>query len=300
MRPSDYAELRAFAAVVRHGSFTRAARHLGVSPSALSQTVRHLEERLGLRLLQRTTRSVAPTEAGQRLAARLLPALDDLDAVGEAAASPEGAPTGRLRLNAGRFAARHILAPLLAPFLRLHPGISLELVVEDAFVDIVARGFDAGIRLGEALEADMIAVPLGPPLRMAVVASPDYLARHGPPERPADLARHQAIGLSYSDGSPYRWELEQGEAALRVAVQGPLLCNDPQVRLAAAKGGLGLTYCFEAEAAEDLAAGTLLRVLPDWTPPFPGCYLYHPSRRHMAPPLRAFIDFARRAAASAG
>ena len=292
MRPSDYAELRAFAAVLRHGTFTRAARHLGVSPSALSQTVRNLEERLGARLLHRTTRSVAPTEAGTRLAQRLLPALDDLDAVAEAGASPEGAPSGRLRINASRFAARHVLAPLVAPFLHAHPQVTLEIVVEDALVDIVARGFDAGVRLGETLEADMIAVPLRPTLRMAVVASPDYLARHGTPGHPRDLAHHAAIGLTYSDGSPYRWELEQGDAALVVPVQGPFVCNDPPVRLAAAKDGLGLTMCFEEEAAEFLASGALVRVLSDWTPPFPGCFLYHPSRRQTPPPLRAFIDFA--------
>ncbi len=302
MRPSDYAELRAFAAVLRHGTFTRAARQLGVSPSALSQTVRNLEERLGTRLLHRTTRSVAPTEAGQRLAARLLPALDDLDAAAAEGAAPDGAPAGRLRLNSGRFAALHVLAPLLGPFLRLHPRIHLEVVVDDAFVDIVAKGFDAGIRLGESLEADMIAVPLGGDVRMAVVASPDYLARHGAPAHPRDLARHVALGLSWSDGSPYRWELERHGTELRIPVEGPLVCNDPPVRLAAARDGLGLTYCFEAEAAQDLASGTLVRVLPEWTPPFPGCFLYHPSRRHMAPALRAFIDFAkgwRQAASSA-
>ena len=292
MRPSDYAELRAFAAVLRHGGFTRAARHLGLSPSAVSQSVRNLEERLGTRLLHRTTRSVAPTEAGTRLGQRLLPLLDDLDAVPATAARPEGAPAGHLRLNASRFAARHVLAPLVAPFLRLHPGITLEIVVEDALVDIVAQGFDAGIRLGESLEADMIAVPLRPTLRMAVVGSPGYLAAQGTPEHPRDLARHAAIGLTYADGSPYRWELERGDDALVLPVQGPFVCNDPPVRLAAARDGLGLTMCFEDEAAGMLASGQLVRVLADWTPPFPGCFLYHPSRRHTPAPLRAFIDFA--------
>lgn len=293
MRASEYAELRAFAAVVRHGTFTRAAGHLGVSPSALSQTVRALEARLGARLLNRTTRSVAPTEAGARLAARLLPLLDDLDAVAAAGAAPEGAPAGPLRLNASRYAALHVLAPILAPFLALPPQVTVELVVEEALVDIVARGFDAGIRLGEALEGDMIAVPLGPPMRMAVVASPDYLAHHGTPRHPRDLAQHACLGLTWSDGSPYRWELEQEGTELRVPVRGSLVCNEPPVRLAAAADGLGVTFCFEGEAAQLLAQGSLVRVLDDWTPPFPGCFLYQPSRRHVSPALRAFIDFAK-------
>jgi len=292
MRPSDYAELRAFAAVLRHGSFTSAARHLGQTPSAVSQAVRALEERLGTRLLHRTTRSVAPTEAGTRLSQRLLPVLDDLDAVAATAATPEGTPTGRLRLNASRFAARHVLAPLVAPFLRLHPGIALEIVVEDALVDIVAQGFDAGVRLGEVLEADMIAVPLHPTLRMAVVGAPGYLATQGTPAHPRDLARHACIGLTYADGSPYRWELERPDEALLLPVAGPFVCNEPGVRLAAARDGLGLTMCFEDEAADLLASGALVRVLADWTPPFPGCFLYHPSRRQTPAPLRAFIDFA--------
>ncbi len=285
--------LRACAAVLRHGTFTSAARHLGLSPSAVSQTVRALEERLGTRLLHRTTRSVAPTEAGTRLAERLLPLLDGLDEMAGTAALPEGAPAGRLRLNSNRLAARHILTPLVTPFLRCHPQVTLELVVEDAFVDIVAEGFDAGVRLGEALEADMIAVPLGPDLRMAVVASPAYLAARGTPEHPRDLARHTCIGLTYSDGSPYRWEFEKGATALRIPVESPFISCDPPVRLAAVKDGLGLTYCFEEEAAEHLATGALVRVLADWTPPFPGCYLYHPSRRQTPAPLRAFIDFAK-------
>jgi DNA-binding transcriptional LysR family regulator len=294
MRPSDFAELRAFAAVLRHGGFTRAAGHLGCSPSALSQTVRALEERLGTRLLNRTTRSVAPTEAGQRLAERLLPVLDDLDAVA-AQAGPEGAPTGRLRINASTIAARHVLAPLVGPFLRLHPQVTLDIAVEDALVDIVAQGFDAGIRLGEALEADMIAVRLGPDLQMAVVASPDYLARHGTPSHPRDLSRHATLSLTYADGRPYRWEFGAEGAELRIPVQGLLVCNEPSVRLAAARDGLGIAYAFEVEARDLLATGELVRVLADWTPPFPGCHLYHPSRRHVPPPLRAFIDFAKAA-----
>jgi DNA-binding transcriptional LysR family regulator len=293
MRPSDYAELRAFAAVLRHGTFTRAARHLGVSPSALSQTVRHLEERVGRRLLHRTTRSVAPTEAGRALGDRLLPVLDDLEAAAATLATPADAPAGRLRLNLSRVALP-LLTPLIAPFLRAHPGVTLDLVVEDALVDIVARGFDAGVRLGERLEGDMVAVPLGPPLRMAVVAAPAYLAAHAPPLHPRDLARYPCAGMRWpTDGSPYRWEFEKDGEEILVAVNGPLICDEPGPRLRFAQDGLGLAYVFEPEATPHLATGHLVRLLADWTPPFPGLHLYTPSRRHMPPPLRAFIDFAR-------
>jgi DNA-binding transcriptional LysR family regulator len=295
MRPSDYAELRAFAAVLRHGGFTRAAARLGVSPSALSQTVRRLEERLGQRLLHRTTRSTAPTEAGARLAARLLPALDDLDAAAEGLAAPEGEPAGRLRLNAARLALP-FLAAVLPPFLAAHPRIRVEVVAEDALVDIVRAGFDAGIRLGEALEGDMVAVPLGGPLRMIVLAAPAYLDRAGVPAHPRDLARHPCAGLTLpTDDSPYRWEFERGGESLRVAVEGPLVCNAVAVRLAFARAGLGLTVAFAHEAEADLASGALVAVLEDWTPPFPGLHLYHPSRRLSPAPLRAFIAAARAA-----
>lgn len=294
MRPSEFGELRAFAAVVRHGAFTRAAAHLGVSPSALSQTVRALEERLGARLLHRTTRSVAPTEAGARLAERLLPVLDDLDAAASLGAAA-GAPAGTLRINATT-AARPVLARVVAPFLRRHPAIVLELTVEDRFVDIVAEGCDAGVRLAEHLHRDMVGVAFGGDLRMAVVASPAYLAARGTPLHPRDLARHACLGLRRAtDGSPYRWEFDRDGAALRVAVEGPLLCHDPAIRLRAALDGLGLAYVFEHEAEEALADGRLVRVLADWTPPYPGCVLYYPSRRHAPPPLRAFVDFLREA-----
>lgn len=297
MRGSEYVELRAFAAVVRHGTFTRAAAHLGRSPSALSQTIRALEARLGARLLNRTTRSVSPTEAGARLAERLLPLIDDLDAVAVAAAGPEGAPSGRLRINAGRMAGLHVVAPLVAPFLLRHPAVSLELVLDDALVDVVAASFDAGVRLGEVLEGDMIAVPLGGDVRMAVVGAPGYLAACGTPLHPRDLASHACVGMLWpTDRSPYQWEFEREGEALRVPVAGPLTCDDPAVRLQAAADGLGLAYAFEAEAEAMIASGRLVRVLADWTPPFPGCFLYYPGRRHVTAALRAFIDAAKGAA----
>lgn len=296
MRASQYAELRAFAAVVRYGTFTRAAAHLGMSASALSQTIKSLEDRLGQRLLNRTTRSVSPTEVGAALAGRLLPVLDDLEAAVAAASERDGAPSGRLRINASRFAALHIIAPLLGTFLAQHPGITLELVVDDALVDIVAEGFDAGVRLGERLEQDMIAVRLGGDLRMAVVGAPDYLSANGIPQHPHDLVRHRCLSMRWpTDRSPYRWEFERAGEEIKTAVEGQLICDEPAVRLQASLDGVGLAYVFEHEAAPFLASGRLIRVLEEWTPPFPGCFLYYAGRRHVTAALRAFIDHAKSA-----
>jgi DNA-binding transcriptional LysR family regulator len=290
MRGSDYSELRAFAAVIRHGSFTRAAAHLGLSPSALSQTIRSLEDRLGQRLLNRTTRSVAPTTAGQALAERLLPVLDDLDGVVDGAFAAAGEISGPLRLNVIRVAVPQ-LASMLPGFLARHPRVSVQVEATDMLVDIVAQGYDAGIRLAERLEGDMIAVPFGGPLRVAVVAAPAYLADHEIPRHPRDLeAQECLVSLVPSTGSPYRWELEKDGVELRIPVTGRLVGSDLRLRLAACLAGVGIGYFFEAEVAEHVAAGRLVRVLEDWTPPFPGCYLYYPSRRNQSPPLQAFID----------
>ena len=291
MRSSDYAELRAFAAVVRQGSFTRAAERLGVSPSALSQTIRALEDRLGQRLLNRTTRSVAPSAAGQALAERLLPVLDDLDRVVDAALAEAGEVSGPLRLNVLRVAIPP-LAELLPGFLARHPRVTVQFEASDALVDIVAQGFDAGIRLAERLEGDMIAVPFGGPLRVAVVAAPSYLAGRDLPLHPRDLERHEClVSLAPSTGTPYRWELDKDGVELRIPVTGRLVGSDLRMRLAACLAGVGIGYFFETEVAEAIADGRLVRLLEDWTPPFPGCYLYYPSRRNQSPPLRAFIDY---------
>lgn len=293
MRASDYAELRAFAAVVRHGSFTRAAAHLGVSPSALSQTIRALEDRLGQRLLNRTTRSLAATVAGQTLAERLLPVLDDLDGVVDTAFAAAGQVSGPLRLNVVRVAVP-LLAQLLPGFLTRHPRVTVQVEASDALVDIVAQGYDAGIRLAERLEGDMIAVPFGGPLRMAVVAAPAYLDSRDAPRHPRDLEGHDSlVSLAPSTGTPYRWELEKDGIELRIPVTGRLIGSDLRLRLAACLAGLGIGYFFETEVAEQIAAGRLVRLLDDWTPPFPGCYLYYPSRRNQSPPLAAFIAFLR-------
>jgi DNA-binding transcriptional LysR family regulator len=295
MRNADYAELRAFAAVVRHGNFTRAAAHLGVSPSALSQTIRALEDRLGQRLLNRTTRSVAPSAAGQALAERLLPVLDDLAGVLDAAFSAGGEVSGPLRLDVVRVAMPH-LARLVPGFLARYPRVRLEVASNDALVDIVALGFDAGIRLAERLEGDMIAVPFGGNLRMICVAAPDYLARHPAPLHPRDLDDHACmVTLTPSTGTPYRWEFEKDGEALRIAVDGPLVSRDADLRVAATVAGVGIGFFFEDEVRDLISTGRLVQLLADWTPAFPGAYLYFPSRRNPAPPLRAFLDYLREA-----
>lgn len=295
MRGSDYAELRAFAAVVRHRSFTRAAAHLGVSPSALSQTIRALEDRLGQRLLNRTTRSVAPSAAGQALAKLLLPVLDELDGVVDTAFAAAGEVAGPLRLDVVGVAIPH-LARLVPGFLRRYPRVRLEVTSNDALVDIVALGYDAGVRLAERLEGDMIAVPFGGDLRMICVAAPDYLARHPAPLHPRDLSDHAClVTLAPSTGSPYRWEFEKDGEELRIAVDGPLISRDRELRVAATVAGVGIGFFFEDEVHEPLARGALVQVLADWTPPFRGAYLYFPSRRNPAPPLRAFVDYLREA-----
>ena len=295
MRGSDYAELRAFAAVVRHGSFTRAAAHLGLSPSALSQTIRALEDRLGQRLLNRTTRSVAPSAAGQALAEQLLPVLDDLDGVIDTAFAAAGEVSGPLRLNVVRVAVPP-LAHLLPGFLSRHPRVTVQVEASDMLVDIVSQGYDAGIRLAERLEGDMIAVPFGGPLRMAVVAAPAYLTGREIPRHPRDLeAQECLVSLAPSTGTPYRWELDKDGVELRIPVTGRLVGSDLRLRLAACLEGVGIGYFFETEVLEHIAAGRLVRLLDDWTPPFPGCYLYYPSRRNQSPPLAAFVEYLREA-----
>ncbi len=294
MRPSEFGEFRAFFAVVQHGSFTRAAMHLGLSVATLSETVRRLEERVGTRLLNRTTRSVSPTMEGARLAERLKPILEGLADAAAGIGRAEGEPFGRLRLNANRYAALHVVAPLTATFLIKFPAVQLELVVEDALVDVVAGGFDAGVRLGERLEGDMVAVGLGGVVRMVVVGSPAYLAQNGVPATPGDLAKHNCINmLRPTDRSAYRWEFERGGKAMEIAVAGSFVCDDPAARLRAAADGLGLAYVFEREAEPLVRSGQLVTVLDDWTPPFSGCFLYYPGRRHISTPLRAFIDHAK-------
>lgn len=292
MRGSEFAELKAFAAVVERASFARAAEHLGLSASALSQTIRQLETRLGTRLLNRTTRSVAPTATGAQLYGRIAPLFRDMaDAVNEASAMA-GQTRGTLRINTLGMAAWQVIGPRLGRFHRTHPEVTLDIVVDNGLSDIVAGRFDAGIRVGGKLEKDMIAVRLTPDVKMVAVASPDYLERRGKPRSPADLHGHACINWRLQgDGSAYRWEFEKKGKRIEVAVEGPLVTNHSDTGVAAALQGLGIVYAFDRERVDALLAQKrLVKVLADWSIARPGLFLYHPSRRHFPAALRAFID----------
>lgn len=287
---TELGELSAFAAVARHRSFKRAGVELGLSTSALSHSVRALEERIGVRLINRTTRAVMPTEAGEALLARLEPALGD---IGDALAAATGArdePAGTLRLNVPGTAARMVLGPVVAAFLRRYPAVRLEIVSEERMVDVVAGGYDAGIRFGDTVPRDMVSVRIGFRHRFAVVGSPDYLARRPAPRVPADLAQHSCIRWAFTGGGFMRWGFERDGEALEVDVDGPLAVNEPELIHAAALDGLGLAYTFDRSVEADVAAGRLLRALEDWCPERPGFSLYYPSRRQIPPALRALID----------
>ncbi len=252
-----------------------------------------LEDSLGVRLLARTTRSVAPTEAGRRLLERLAPALAEIDQALGAALETKDRPAGILRISAPLVATQLMLAPRLGEFARLYPDITLDLRIDNAFTDIVAAGFDAGVRLGENLEADMIAVRLGGPQRGAVVGSPAYFEARPAPSHPRDLARHRCLRQRFPGGRLYRWEFEKNGQIVEIGVEGPLIANDNGILLEAALAGAGLVWLFEDYTRDFLAEGRLVRVLEDWCAPFEGFHLYYPSRRQMRPALRAFIDFYR-------
>jgi DNA-binding transcriptional LysR family regulator len=290
--PDPLADLAAFAAVAARLSFRRAAVDRGVSPSALSHSIRGLEERLGVRLFNRTTRSVALTEAGAQLNERLRHVFGDIDAALDSINRFRDSPMGRLRLNVPR-AAVPMLAPVVNAFVRRHPDVSLEIVTDDALIDIVAAGFDAGIRFGEHLAQDMIAVRVGRALRFAVVASPDYFARCGRPATPHDLNQHACIRRRFPSGAIFRWEFEKDNAPLDIDVPGRLTLDDPTLMLQCAAAGAGIALVFEHEAELLLRAGSVISVLEDWCPRFPGMFLYHPMRRQMPAALRTFIDIAR-------
>ncbi|WP_283194152.1 LysR family transcriptional regulator [Rhizobium sp. AN80A] len=283
-------DLLAFAAVARERSFTRAAAVLGMSPSALSHAMRALEERLGVRLLARTTRSVAPTEAGERLLQSLNPALADIEGGLEALAEWRDNPSGTVRITTFAYAARMVLVPKLPAFLLAHPDIRVEVIIEDGLTDIVTSGFDAGIRLGETVDKDMIAVRVGPELRTVVVGTPAYFARIPPPETPYDLERHACIGYRLTtSGGLLPWEFEKDGKEIKIRTSGPLVVNDGELPAAAVREGVGLGYLMEHDVADEIASGALVQVLDDWCPPFPGFHLYHPSRRQSPPALRALI-----------
>jgi len=292
MRGSDFAELRAFAAVVERASFARAADHLGFSPSALSQTIRQLETRLGVRLLNRTTRSVAPTSAGARLYERIVRVMQELDAAVAEAVEATGRTAGTLRINTLSMAADKLIAPRLGRFHRAYPQVVLDIVIDDGLSDIVAGRFDAGIRVGERLEKDMIAVRLTRDVEMTAVASPDYLTHHGEPKTPADLHSHVCINWRFpGSGAIYRWEFEKKGKKLEIAVEGALISNHQEIVVGGALQGLGILYAYDDERIDDLIArGQLKRVLAEWSLTLPGLFLYYSNRRLPQPALRAFID----------
>ena len=288
-------DLAAFAAVARARSFTRAAAELRVSTSALSHTVKQLEARLSARLLQRNSRSVAVTQTGERLLAALEPALEQIGAALEALDRERDAVSGTVRVTATRHAFETVIRPVLPGFLADHPQAKIEMLIDYQFRDIVAERIDAGIRLGEKLEADMIAVGVGPPLRMAVVASPDYLARHAAPDTPQDLTRHACVNFRLrGSGQILEWEFEHAGRAMTVKVNGPVAVDEPDLMLEAALDGLGIAYVVQEQAKPHVAAGRLVRLLEPWTAPFPGYFLYYPSRRHVPPTLAALIAALRR------
>jgi DNA-binding transcriptional LysR family regulator len=287
----ELSALSAFLAVAEDRSFTKAAKRLGVSTSALSHAMRGLEERIGVRLLARTTRSVSPTEAGTQLLAHLRPALGDIRGALDQLAGLRDQPAGRVRLAVTPLALKMVLAPKMAAFVERYPDVVLDITASgENRLDIVAAGFDAGIRLGEFIERDMIAVRVSPDQRAAIVAAPRYLASHARPKSPRDLMLHRCINFRQGPDEVYRWEFDKGPQSLAVTVNGPLIVNDVDAMIRAALDGVGLAFMFEAHAAPHLLSGALVRVLEDWCPPFAGYFLYYPSRRQQPAALSALID----------
>jgi DNA-binding transcriptional LysR family regulator len=270
---------------------------LGLTPSALSHSVRTLENRLGVRLFNRTTRSVGLTEAGERLFARLKPAFRDIDDALEDLNNFRDKPYGNLRITAGRQAAELVVLPLGAKFLQAYPDVKLEIVADDGLVDVVAQGFHAGVRFGERLEADMVSLPIGAYMRSVVVGSPEFFEQHAVPQKPEDLHGLPCIRHRFPSGSLYRWEFERGGVTQEIEIDGPLTLGDVSLMVGPALQGVGLAYVFEDMVRTPIADGRLIQVLGDWCPFYPGLHLYYPSRRHVPPTLKAFIEFARAARA---
>jgi DNA-binding transcriptional LysR family regulator len=291
MRREELSDLAAFLAVAQEESFTRAAAKLGTSQSALSHTIRRLEERLGVRLLTRTTRNVSVTDAGERLLRTLEPALDSIAAGLASLDELRDKPAGSIRITASEHAARTVLWPTLEKLLPAYPDIRVELSLDTSFVDIVAERFDAGVRLGESVAKDMIAMRIGPDLRMAAVASPSYLAGRRKPRTPHDLAEHDCINMRFPTlGGLYAWEFEKAGRELKVRVDGQVTLSGSALALEAAQAGLGIAYVMEDIALSMLADGRLVRVLEDWCAPFPGYHLYYPSRRQPSPAFAILLE----------
>ena len=291
MQRGNLNDFLSFLAVAREKSFTRAAARLGVAQSTLSHTIRELEARLGVRLLARTTRSVALTDAGERLFRTVAPRLDEIDAEVAALGELRDKPAGTIRITAGEHSAQAVLWPALARLLPAYPEVTVEVVVDYGLTNIVAERYDAGVRLGEQVARDMIAVRIGPDVRMAVVGSPAYFARHPRPRTPQELTAHRCINLRLPTyGGIYAWEFEKGGRALKVRVEGPLVFNNLALRLNAALSGLGLAYLPEDQVRTHVNEGKLVRVLADWCPAFSGYHLYYPSRRQPTPAFTLLVD----------
>src|SRR5437667_5549880 len=291
MRRENVNDLLAFLAVARERSFTKAAAKLGVSQSALSHTIRGLEARLGLRLLTRTTRSVSPTEAGERLLQTVGHRFEEIEAELESLSELREKPAGTIRISAGEHAVNAILSPALMKFLPRYPDIKVEITVDHSLIDIVAQRYDAGVRSGEQVAKDMIAVRIGPDMRMAVVGAPSYFAKRSPPKKPQDLTDHNCINLRLPTyGGLYAWEFERGDRELKVRVEGQLVLNGTTQMLNAALAGFGLACVPEGMVELQVAKGLLKRVLEDWCPPYPGYHLYYPSRRQSSPAFALLVD----------
>lgn len=287
----SYNDLAAFVAVAKEQSFTRAAAKLGVSPSALSQTIRNLEKRLGVRLLSRTTRSVASTEAGERLLRTVAPRFEEIEAELAALNELREKPAGTVRITAGEHAAISVLQPILKRFLPDYPDIKVEVIVDYGLADIVTEGYDAGIRMGEQVAKDMIAVRIGPDMRMAVVGAPAYFERYPLPDTPQDLMEHQCINIRLPTyGGLFPWDLEKDGREVNVRVDGQLVFNNIGMRLNSTLDGLGLAYMPEDQVLPYIADGRLIRVLEDWCPYFPGYHIYYPNRRHTSPAFALLVD----------
>ncbi|MFA7820698.1 LysR family transcriptional regulator [Aeromonas dhakensis] len=288
---TDLAELAVFAAVARHQSFSKASLELGVSASALSHSLKGLETRLGVRLLNRSTRAVVPTEAGQRLLTQLLPTLNHLESALDELTRHSDEPVGRLKICAPRGAIDDLLAPVLIDYLVRYPRMQVEVVEQELMPRLIEDGYDAAIFYGDLLPKEMIGVPLGPPQRYLVVAAPAYLAEHGTPQHPRELSRHACIGYRLTPSHHYRWAFAGEEGSLlEIEVTGPLTTSTPALYLGAAEAGLGLAYCLEEEVSQKVAQGKLLTVLEPWCPTFAGFYLFYPSRHQLGSGLRALID----------
>lgn len=291
MQRRNLTDLQAFMAVAKERSFTKAAAKLGVSQSALSHTIRDLEERLGVRLLTRTTRSIAPTDAGERMLSTIGPRLEEIETELASLSELREKPAGTIRITTGEHAAKSILWPALGKLLPKYPDIKVELIIDYGLTDIVAERYDAGVRLGEQVAKDMIAVRIGPDMRMAVVAAPSYFAKRSRPKRPQDLTDHTCINLRLPTyGSVYAWEFEKNGREVKVHVEGQLTFNNLALRLKAALAGCGLAYLPEDQVRTCISEGRLVRVLADWCPKFSGYHLYYPSRRQTTPAFRVLVD----------